>query len=183
MRIINRNSERGAILVKHRSYKPRGAVNVSSILGLSVMVLFLTALLWAARMVLVDIELQDAVSAAATAIAANGCWDTQAQNAWGQALRIYPLSMVAKQVTIDSNSTTGYTPYGHVLTIAASVALTPWGGARAGGSSGGLTLHAVRHTISLAPSSPSQACVTQPTPSWWLQWLDQSLQHPNQLST
>ena len=161
--------------MKRRNYNPRGSINVPSILGLSVMALFLAALLWTARVVLADVELQNAVSAATTAIAANGCWDQPAQNAWGNALRVYPLSMVANQVTLHSNSTTGYTSYGHVITVTASVPLSPWGGARhSGSSSGGLTLNAVRHTLSLAPSTPSLACVGAPsTPGWWQQWLHQ----------
>ncbi|MDA8205256.1 MAG: hypothetical protein M0Z36_04245 [Thermaerobacter sp.] len=158
--------------MKLRNCKPHGGVNISTILGLSVVVVLLTALLWIARVVTAEVELQDAVSAATTAVAADGCWDQTAQQAWGHALSAYPLSMVANQVTLQSNTTQSYVAYGHRVTVAARVPITPWGTARSTTTTGGLTLMAARQSLSLAPTVPSTQCLGAPTQhGWWQQWL------------
>jgi hypothetical protein len=162
------------------SRRPHGGINVSSILGLTVLVILISGLLWTARVVLAEIELQNAVGTVTNVLTADGCWDASAQKTWDQVLNVYPLVIEAQAVKVHSNTTAGYVPYGQIIQMSASLPLTLWGTASA--NPGTMTLTAARQSFSLAPSLADESClnsVAPVTPSALTPTLTMSTTQPN----
>lgn len=154
----------GGYSVQHRRSKrsgsSRGSVSIAHIIGLVVVIIFVSAILWVARIVLVELELQNTVNAAATAVSATGCWDTQAQQAWTHGTKLWPLALAGSTLKLDSTTTQSYQSYGHVITVAASLPITLWG--TVGSPGGSLTLRATRQEFSTAPTLQTTSCSTLP---------------------
>ncbi|WP_020373544.1 hypothetical protein [Sulfobacillus thermosulfidooxidans] len=140
----------------------QGSVNIPNLLILSVVVVFLTAMVWTARTILMEIELQQAVQIATHAMASEGCWDSTVNQDWSRAVAVYPLSTVAQQIQFTPATTLTYTGYGQVVTVDAQVAVPFWWGDSAAGSPT-ITWRAIRQAVSLAPTVDlNTSCQTPP---------------------
>lgn len=144
----------------NRSRSARGSVNIPHLIGLVVVAIMVSAVLWAARIVLVELELQNTVNAAAAAVSSGGCWDAHAQRAWTNGTKLWPLAMAGSTLKLDAATTQTYQPYGHVVTVAASLPITLWG--TVGNPGGTVTLRGVRQEFSTAPTVQASSCSTLP---------------------
>ncbi|WP_053958419.1 hypothetical protein [Sulfobacillus thermosulfidooxidans] len=138
-------------------------MSIPNLLAFFIVVVFMTAVVWAARILLVDIELQQAVHAAVESVASDGCWDAPAMQAWNRAVGVYPLSTVASQIHTLPATTFSYTGYGQLVTVEAQVSVPFWLGQQTSNGSSTITLTATRQAVSLAPTVDlSTSCQTPP---------------------
>ena len=137
-----------------------GSVNIPHLIGLVIIAIIVSAVLWVARIVLVEVELQNTVNAATTAVAGGGCWDSQAQQAWDVGSKLWPLAMAGSTLKLDANTTQSYRSYGQVVTVAASLPVTLWG--TVGSPGGSITLRAARQEFSTAPTTQYTSCSPVP---------------------